>query len=221
MTIKWKDTSSFLHSWTTWNNRTALNLTRKSSILMWRFRGTWFGSFVVNTWEQELLSRAPARNANSQHLQSVFTWHHRSTVGVPEQRNGGMLVSPANPLGIELCSYANTFFCFGWKHAQWSRERKKSIRDSACCIQAALLERPNLLKRKSYGLNSFDCCLSTSLLRSIMPCQVIEPQVLVMFLYFISNLILFPFPQFQCQWFNILMTLVAFLSYLGYNAFIE
>ena len=26
-----------------------------------------------------------------------------------------MLVSPTNPLGIELCSYANIFFCFGWK----------------------------------------------------------------------------------------------------------
>ena len=26
-----------------------------------------------------------------------------------------MLVSPINPPGIELCSCANVFFCFGWK----------------------------------------------------------------------------------------------------------
>ena len=35
--IKWKDTSSILYTWTTWNNRKALNRTQ-SSILMWRFR---------------------------------------------------------------------------------------------------------------------------------------------------------------------------------------
>ena len=26
-----------------------------------------------------------------------------------------MLLSPINPPGIELYSYANVFFCFGWK----------------------------------------------------------------------------------------------------------
>ena len=29
-----------------------------------------------------------------------------------------MLVSPINPPGIEIYSYANVFFWFSWKHAQ-------------------------------------------------------------------------------------------------------
>ena len=36
-------------------------------------------------------------------------------IGVPNQRNGGMLVSPNNPPGVELYFYANVFFCLGWK----------------------------------------------------------------------------------------------------------
>ena len=38
-----------------------------------------------------------------------------------------MLVSPTNPSGIELYSYANVFFFLVEKHAYWSREGKHSI----------------------------------------------------------------------------------------------
>ena len=33
----------------------------------------------------------------------------------PNKGTAAMLVSPTSPLGIELYSYANVFFCFGWK----------------------------------------------------------------------------------------------------------
>ena len=33
-----------------------------------------------------------------------------------KKRTAAMLVSPSNPQGIEIHSYANIFFCFGWKN---------------------------------------------------------------------------------------------------------
>ena len=32
----------------------------------------------------------------------------------PNKGTAAMLVSPTNPLGIELSSYAGVFFCFNW-----------------------------------------------------------------------------------------------------------
>ena len=59
-------------------------------------------------------------------LTIVFTWRHGSHVDVPKQRNGAMLVSPTNPLGIELYSYANTFLCFGWKNVLIDNESENT-----------------------------------------------------------------------------------------------
>ena len=38
-----------------------------------------------------------------------------------------ILVYKANPLGIELYFYANTFFCFIKQYGRWSRESKRAI----------------------------------------------------------------------------------------------
>ena len=43
--------------------------------------------------------------------QSVFTWRHSGHIGVPKQWNGGHVGVQENPLGVELFSHVNNFFC--------------------------------------------------------------------------------------------------------------
>ena len=43
--------------------------------------------------------------------QSVFTWRHSGHIGVPKQWNSGHVGVQENPLGVELFSHVNNFFC--------------------------------------------------------------------------------------------------------------
>ena len=53
-----------------------------------------------------------------------------------------MLVSPTNPLGIELYSYANVFFCFGWKTCSLITWVKTLYRLFSRDVTAAMLVSP-------------------------------------------------------------------------------
>lgn len=57
----------------------------------------------------------------------VYAWRHGGHFGVPKQTNGGMLVSPNNPPGIELYFMLTYSFVLAEKHAHWSRGWKHSI----------------------------------------------------------------------------------------------
>ena len=42
---------------------------------------------------------------------NVFKWGHGGHIGVPNNETAAMLVTQTNPVGVELFSYANAFFC--------------------------------------------------------------------------------------------------------------
>ena len=48
---------------------------------------------------------------NLVHQYRIFTWRHGDHIGVPNNETAAMLVTQTNPVGVELFSYANAFFC--------------------------------------------------------------------------------------------------------------
>ena len=73
-----------------------------------------FGSSVAlsNSWRPDATKRLKLNKATGLYKNRVFS--HDVTVAILVSRNNetaAMLVSQTNPLGVELFSYANTFFC--------------------------------------------------------------------------------------------------------------